>query len=297
MRLAAAALGTIFLATSACIDVIGSDYAKYVERETKHFSTTGPPDIALSTFDGAIEIRAWDKPDIEVVIERHAPSREMAQAMAVDAQQTGNRVSVDVKLPEARGFGIHLGSRSAKLIVSVPAQANLTAKSGDGAILVDRVTGRLELRSGDGSIRARSVGGEIRAHTGDGSIRLDDVKGAVDVDTGDGSIVASGALSSVRARSGDGSVTVHADTVTPAGDWDISTGDGSVALDIPADFNGDLDAHTGGGRVHLENVTVSNVTGTMNKETVRGQIGSGGRSVKVRSGDGSIRITSRFAHE
>jgi DUF4097 and DUF4098 domain-containing protein YvlB len=189
------------------------------------------------------------------------------------------------------GFGIHLGSRSAKLIVSAPASSNLSAKSGDGAIDVDRITGRIELRSGDGSIRGRSLGGEVRAHTGDGAITLDGVKGALDVDTGDGSIRASGAFTSLRARTGDGSVDIRADPgSSPTDDWSITSGDGSITLELPDGFNGDLDAHTGDGRVHVENVTLSNVTGEIGKSSVRGRLGSGGRAVKVRTGDGSITL-------
>ena len=48
-------------------------------------------------------------------------------------------------------------SASAKLIVSVPQQTNLVARSGDGSIKIERVAGRLELSTGDGSIRASEV--------------------------------------------------------------------------------------------------------------------------------------------
>src|SRR6185503_19169234 len=101
----------------------------------------------------------------------------------------------------------------ARLIVLVPASSDVGAKSGDGSIDIERITGRLQLRSGDGSIRGTRLGADVSAHTGDGSITL------------------GGKLAGVRARSGDGSVTIHADPGSvPTGDWDIVTGDGSVTL-------------------------------------------------------------------
>jgi DUF4097 and DUF4098 domain-containing protein YvlB len=287
--MAASALTTL-LAGPGCIDLIGADINKYVEREEKRFSTTGTPDVALSTFDGSIEIRAWDKPEVEVIIEKRASSKEAAQEIEIHTEQNGNRVTVDVKAPKITGFAIHF-SRSAKLIVSMPASSNVTAKSGDGSIDLTRITGQLDLRTGDGSIHGRELSGDVKAHTGDGSIRLEGVNGTLDVDTGDGSVTASGRLSSVQARSGDGSVRIHAETGSSAtADWDVRTGDGSVTLELPDGFSGELDAHTGDGGIRMNDFTLSNVTGTMSKNTVRGRLGSGGRTIRVRTGDGSITL-------
>jgi DUF4097 and DUF4098 domain-containing protein YvlB len=278
------------LAGPGCIDLIGADMNKYVEREEKRFSTTGTPDVSLSTFDGSIEIRAWDKPEVEVVVEKRASSKEAAQEIEIHTQQNGNQVTVDVKAPKMNGFAIHF-SRSAKLIVSMPASSNVTARSGDGAIDLTRITGRLDLRTGDGSIRGRELSGEVKAHTGDGAITLEGVEGTLDVDTGDGSVAARGRLSSVQARTGDGSVTIHAEAGSAAtSDWDVRTGDGSVTLELPDGFSGELDAHTGDGGIRMSNVTLSNVTGTIGKNTVRGRLGSGGHAVRVRTGDGSITL-------
>ncbi len=95
----------------------------------------------------------------------------------------------------------------------------------------------------------------------------------------------------MHARSGDGGVTIHAASGSaPAGDWDITTGDGSVTLELPDGFGGELDAHTGDGTIHMQDITVSNVTGKIAKNTVRGTLGSGGRAVRVRTGDGTITL-------
>jgi len=283
------------LAAQGCVDIIGADMNKYVERDEKHFSVAGKPDVTLSTFDGSIEIRAWDKPDVQVVVEKRGRDKDDVAAIEVNAVQTGDHVEVTVTEPKNRGaggFGIHFNNfRSAKLIVSLPASSDVAARSGDGSIDIERVTGRMQLRSGDGSIQGRRLGGDVRAHTGDGAIKLDGVNGALDVDTGDGSITVAGKLRSVRARSGDGSVTIRAETGSaPSADWDISTGDGSVTLELPDGFGAELDAHTGDGGIRMHDITVSQVSGEIRRNTVRGQLGSGGRLVRVRTGDGSITL-------
>lgn len=272
MRRALAA--AVLLMCSGCVDIVGARVeGRYVEREEKRFQTAGKPEVTLATFDGSIEIRPWDKPEVEIVIEKRGADKSAVADLQVEAAQSGDKISVEVKQPRGR-TGLHLGgSPSAKLIVSLPASSDVAARSGDGSIDVERLAGRVELRSGDGSIRARDLAGDVTVQTGDGSIALD------------------GKFTAVRARSGDGSVRIHAAPGTNAeADWDISTGDGSVTLEIPDGFNGELDAHTGDGSVHVEDVTLSNVTGEIRRHSVRGRLGSGGHEVRVRTGDGSITL-------
>jgi DUF4097 and DUF4098 domain-containing protein YvlB len=287
------ALLAALAAAPGCVDIVaGIDgTAKYVERDEKHFTTTGKPDVVLSTFDGSIEIRPWDKSEVQVVVEKRGRDKEDVSVIEVQSQQTGNRVEVTVTEPKQYGMGLHINNRSAKLIVSMPASSDVAARSGDGSIDIERITGTVQLRSGDGSIRGWKVGGDVTAHTGDGSIKLEEVSGVLNIDTGDGSINVGGTLTSVRARSGNGGVTIHADQgSTPESDWDITTGDGSVTLEIPDGFGAEIDAHTGDGHIRMQDVTLSNVTGTIGKNTVRGRLGAGGRGVRVRTGDGSITL-------
>ncbi len=289
------AAGLAAVLTVGCGDIIiGADLGKYVEREEKHFPTSGKADVTLATFDGSIEVRPWDKPEVQVIIEKRARDKAAVDEIDIRSEQNGDHIVVEVKARKNDHRGMNFGwnlSRSAKLIVSMPASADLSARSGDGSIDVERIVGRVEMHSGDGSIRARNVGGDVTAHSGDGSIRVDGANGALNVDTGDGSIVLAGKLSSVRARSGDGSVTVRAETgSTSSADWDISTGDGSVILELPDEFGAELDAHTGSGGIRMHDITVSNVSGEIRRNTVRGRIGSGGRMVRVRTGDGTITL-------
>ena len=206
--------------------------------------------------------------------------------------QDGNRVSVEVKMQGDRPRGWHwFGGGSARLVVSVPVSSDVRASSGDGSIALEGVNGTIALRSGDGSIRATSSSGTVRVTTGDGSINLDRVDGVLEATTGDGGVNVTGKLSAVRARSGDGSIAVRAQPGSSASsDWEVTSGDGSVTLEIPDDFSADLDARTGDGGINLDGVSVTDVTGAISRNTVRGRLGSGGRSVRVRTGDGSITL-------
>ena len=259
---------------AGCIDLAGADVARVVEREEKRFAVSGRPEVAVSTFDGSIEVRPWDRADVEVVVEKHAGSKESAASIAVDAQQSGNKITVDVRVPHTTGFSFHF-NRSAKLIVSLPAASDLTARSGDGSIDVERINGKVDLHSGDGSIRARSVNGDVSVTSGDGSLHVD------------------GAFGALRAHTGDGRITiVAAEGARAEKDWDITTGDGSVTLEVSKSFGAELDAHTGDGSIHLDEVTVSDVSGRLEKRSLKGRIGGGGAALRIRTGDGSITLRS-----
>ena len=275
LSLSAAGLAAL-LAGPGCIDIVGADLGKYTEREEKHFAVSGKADVNLSTFDGSIEIRPWDKPEVLVIVEKRARDKADADAIDIRSEQSGDHVVVEVKAAKGDHHGLQFGwnrSRSARLIVSMPPSSNLAARSGDGSIDVERIAGHVELRSGDGSIRARDLGGDIAATSGDGSITL------------------AGRLAGVRVHTGDGSVMVRAENGSAANsDWDVSTGDGSVTLELPEGFGAEIDAHTGDGGIHMRDITVSDVTGKISKNSVRGRIGGGGRQLRVRTGDGSITL-------
>ena len=83
------------------------------------------------------------------------------------ATQDGNHLEVAVTEPHNRGgFNLDFNNhRSAKLIVSMPATSDVSARSGDGSIDIEQISGKLQLRSGDGSIRGRMLCGDgERAH-------------------------------------------------------------------------------------------------------------------------------------
>jgi DUF4097 and DUF4098 domain-containing protein YvlB len=272
------------------------DSQSQIVREEKRFTVSGVADLRLTTFDGSIQIQSWDKPDIVVEVEKRGSTRESVDALQIVSDQNGSTIELEVKRPRSEtfsGVGFYR-SASARLIVTVPRNTNLQARSGDGSIRVERVNGRIELRTGDGSIRAMDVVGDLVINTGDGSIAVSGAEGSLDVDTGDGGVNVAGRLNRVRLHTGDGSIVYRAEPESRmAADWTISTGDGGVTVYLPEGFSAVVDAYTGDGTVRSE-LNVSAEDDEEDRETrrrsLRGRLGEGGRSLRIRTGDGSIRI-------
>ncbi|MFB3853986.1 MAG: DUF4097 domain-containing protein [Vicinamibacterales bacterium] len=287
------AAGFAVVLVSGCDIRIGGQSAGVTEVVKKEFSVSGIADLTLETFDGAVEIRAWDRPEVFVDVEKRAADRAGVDAIQVVTQQEGNRIAVKTLGPPRRdaitiGFAV---SPSARIVASVPRRVNLVVSSGDGSIAIERVEGRIDLKTGDGPIKGAELAGELTARTGDGTIRLESIDGRADIVTEDGGVWLKGSLDLLRLRTGDGSVRVRIEDARPmAGDWEIRTLDGSLTLELPEGFNAELDATTGDGRVVLDRED-SPAGDRADRHSVRTRLGSGGAVLRLRTGDGTIRVT------
>lgn len=290
-----AVLPTLALATTIPFTLMGCvvvDSQGHITRDEKRFAVTGTPELRLTTFDGAIEIRSGDARTILVEIEKRGATKEALDELKIESSQDGNRINIDVKRPahELGLFGVGRMSPTAKLIVTMPTEGNVVARSGDGSIRIEHVHGRLELRTGDGSIRAVDIGGQLTLATSDGSVTIEDVAGELDVDTGDGSVSVAGKPSSLKLHTGDGSITFRAASGTQMkDDWSMTTGDGGIALYLPSDFGAELDAHTGDGSIRSD-LSIGDDESDRNRRTLKGRIGAGGKVLRIRTGDGAIRL-------
>lgn len=262
--------GLIAAVSTGCVDIAAGEIGA-VETVEKRFTVSGAPQVTLGTFDGRIEVTTWNRPEVVVVIEKHALDQEEADRMVVSTDQNGDAVKVEVRQKDGWSH-MHFGPRGAFLRVTVPEKAQIDAQTGDGRITVD------------------GVDGDLRAHTGDGSIHLTRVNGAVDAKSGDGSIEVDGTIRKLDVRSGDGRVRVRAQGASPAADWSMSTGDGSVVLEVPDGFGAELDASTGDGRVRVSDVAFTGDNDGRHRQRAQGRIGQGGPRITIRSGDGSISV-------
>jgi hypothetical protein len=279
------------LLTAAC--EITVDSGPYSVQEEKRFAVTGTPDLSLTTFDGSVEIRSWDRAEVLIEVEKRAADKTMAEAITVTAEQSGNTISLQVKKPDGLqpAFGFKV-SPTARIVASVPRRCNIVARSGDGAISIERVEGKVELHTGDGSVKGRDVTGTLRVTTGDGSLRFEDVTGSLDLESGDGGARVSGKLQGLTLKTGDGSVEVRAeDGSAMTADWEVRTGDGGLRIELPANFDANLDASTGDGSVRVRGFGEPAKAGDGDSagEMTR-PLGAGGKRLRLRSDSGTITV-------
>jgi DUF4097 and DUF4098 domain-containing protein YvlB len=252
----------------------------------RSFPLTGRPLVRVRTDDGHVSITTWDRP--EVVVRVHTTGWRIGSQVSVDGRQTGNTIDLEARTPHIE-WGIFLSPRTLAVEVSMPREADLDVHSGDGGIELEAVSGRIVIETGDGHIRARGLRGEIRMHTGDGGIDGGELDGRLEASSGDGRLRVSGRFDALDLESGDGSVVAAALAGSTLGSgWSIRTGDGPVTLRLGEGLKAQLDAHTNDGSVTTDFPV--EVSGEWGRSRLVGSINGGGPTLRVRTGDGSIRI-------
>jgi hypothetical protein len=150
--------------------------------------------------------------------------------------------------------------------------------------------GKLRLHTGDGEIRLRDLKGEMELESGDGRLEIEGVDGTLRAYSGDGRVLAKGRfdhldISSTR----DGRIEAEALPGSAIGQgWSLTTGDGSVTLNVPEKFTADLLIHTGDGHITLD-VPIT-VEGKYETRNIHGKLNGGGGLLNIHTGDGSIRL-------
>ena len=277
-------------------------------RETMTFKVSGQPRVVLDTFDGAIELHSWDRPEVEVEIERRAMEQALIDEIKVEASEKNGVVTVKVIGParaEFRGvtIGMHI-SPTARLRVAVPRNSNVEATSGDGSIRAEAIDGRIVLNTTDGSVTGTRLGGDIQIRSGDGSIRLDHATGKLDLETTDGSIGIEAKPTVLRVHTGDGSIRANIEPdAMMADNWELTTSDGSVTVTLPGQFSAELDAETSDGTVRTNHPLLGDDRDRAERRdgedsderrerrrTLKSKMGEGGKAFRIRTGDGTIRI-------
>lgn len=255
----------------------GDDPRRQTAREANAFQVSGAPRVRVETFDGAVTVHAWDKPEVSyTVIKRAYDEREM-KGIKILAQGAGGEVTLRAEFDKsfAHEYHEHAGrvtsyssNADAEFDVYVPRNATLFVSSGDGRLRVDGVSGELELHTGDGTIDVTGSRGRLRAETGDGRIRVENFDGDAEARTGDGRITLDGSFKSLNAR----------------------TGDGTISLSLPEGSNATIE--TNAESVFNDGVAVAETADT-DSRVRRWRIGSGGQVYTLHTGDGQIVIRRR----
>jgi DUF4097 and DUF4098 domain-containing protein YvlB len=240
----------------------GAGSGKFTSQETKTFTVSGSPRVNITTFDGHVTVRGWDKAEVSFTATKHAEDDESLRQISLRSEQQGQVISVNAVNPNQY-------NGSVSLEVFVPRQATVHVSSGDGAVSLDGVSGDLTLRSGDGSIEVANSAGQLQVNTGDGSIQISKFDGQLDARTGDGAIALDGSFNALSARTGSGEISL----VVPAGS------SFTIETNAPDEISNE-------GFIVAEDITPS-------PRLKRWKIGNGGKVFVLRTGDGRISLRPR----
>jgi DUF4097 and DUF4098 domain-containing protein YvlB len=151
----------------------------------------------------------------------------------------------------------------------------------------DRNTGNVEV---DFIVRL-PAGVRANVSSVNGDVRVMGATAQVVAQTVNGDVDASTSMGPVRANTVNGDITVRMDALQGEEDLEFETVNGSIEAHLPANFQGDVELQTVNGSLTTDfPITVQ---GRFNPRHMRATIGNGGRSLKLSTVNGSIRLGKR----
>jgi hypothetical protein len=317
------ALFFCFLAVSAASALTEENYSQTLDGAPGGRLSV---DVDFGTID--VSAGAEDKVTVQahrkIDSDSDAKEKEYFASTPVSVTKSGDTVTIRARRPNKEN-GFNWSGRcnmDARYTVKVPKAFNSELRTGGGTIMVAEIVGTMSADTSGGKLKFTHLKGPTGATTSGGSIELNGCDGPLKVDTSGGRIEAIDGTGSLDARTSGGSIVVRnfggdakvetsggrlsfeningkifgrtsggsitAKLKSPVpGDVNLETSAGSIDLMVPADAGLDIEAEASSGRVTSDLPFIGTRT---DRDSMKGKINGGGKSVVLRSGAGSISI-------
>ncbi len=207
--------------------------------------------------------------------------------------------------------------------ISVPSKFNTRLQTSGGYIHVSDISGSVKADTSGGGLKFTRIDGQLHGNTSGGGITVTDSRGELRVDTSGGGITVSGGGGSLVADTAGGGISVKTfsgsakvetsgggitiDDVT--GEIDGSTSGGTINARIVSPLNDSIRLETSGGGINLKTLAAAKFhldartsggsvssdlpvvfEGKKERDQLVGDVNGGGKTVKLRSSGGGIRV-------
>jgi len=235
---------------------VGAAFAREDYKEELHqtYSLAADGRVSLGNVNGSVRLSVWDRPEVKLDAVKRARSERDVEKVRIEVESKPDRLAVRTKYGESRSWWgwRRSGSGSVAYTLTVPRSARLEE--------ISNVNGSIEIDGVRGHVKASTVNGALRAVGLAGSAELSSVNGAVKA-----AFVSLAQVQSVSA----------------------STVNGAVELDLPAQANADLAAHTVNGRISGDVEVKQNWP---HRREVKTRLGQGGAKINLGTVNGGVRI-------
>jgi DUF4097 and DUF4098 domain-containing protein YvlB len=244
--------------------------------------------VRITNFAGIVRLHGWDRDSIAVTGEVGRGSK----GFFMGGDRTAVKLGVDIPNDDATGVD------ASTVEVWVPTGSRVRVKSTRGSIVVDGVTGALDLGSTAGDVRVTGVPRELTVETMDGDVELDGALVWLRARTAGGDITIRGGAEDLVSASVSGTVRV---TMGPVRAARLETMTGSIIFEASIARGAvlDLGTHSGAVRVLLPKGSTPTVEATTvagpidnNLTPQRAAIRGDGRELALSLG-GDARLTVR----
>jgi DUF4097 and DUF4098 domain-containing protein YvlB len=233
--------------------------AERTESFSETFELAAGATVSVSNTNGHLEFRAWDRPEVGIEAVKKVRSWSDARAdrllkgVEIRVDQSSSGLQITTKIPATGFLDWFGGAPSVSYVVSVPAGIKVEGTTTNGGVEVAGVDAGVDCKTTNGRIRISDVTGPVHAESTNG--------------------------------------TVEAEVLELREEVELATTNGALRLRLPDGAGAELDARTTNGNIRLDAESDLEPEGAR-KNRLRGELGGGGPSVRLRTTNGSITITA-----
>ena len=258
----------------------------------KEFKVTRQPTVRIETDDARVVVHSWKDSRVTAHVEMRGRTQGLVigrRRPLVELTQEGNEVRIRARVEGSESGIVVFSSTRMEVEVWLPRESDLVVRSADGAVIVDAVTGRIDLETQDGPLTATGLHGDIQVRSSDGHVELNDLDGSLRLETQDGRSEVRGRFDRMDVESQDGGIEADVLPGSRLHDgWSMRSQDGGIHLRIPRDLAATLDARTQDGGLSVD--LPLQVQGRARHHELVGDLNGGGPMLRLRCNDGSIRV-------
>jgi DUF4097 and DUF4098 domain-containing protein YvlB len=253
----------------------------------------GGTQLKVHTPSGSIHIKAGQSRQCSGVakVRVQAPSPEQAEEIAeqvrIDLVPSAGQLEIKPDYPK-----LHHISVSISYELTVPVQTSVLADTASGSIHLAGLNGDITAHTASGSISVEDIAqGQADLATASGGIRVDNaVLTALWMKTASGSIRCEQiSCPQIKGHTSSGGIRVICSPDGPAElTADLSTSSGSVQLDAPEGFAGQVEMSTQSGSVSSD--LPITVRGKLGRNHLAGTVGQGSGHISLHTSSGSVKL-------
>lgn len=140
--------------------------AARVDRIVEHVPAVAGRPLHVRVTVGHVEVRAEERPDISIAIEREVPDALSPEALPVRIDQEADAVRISALQPGQQRDAAQV----ARVVVAIPRDTPLLVELAEGDCVVSGTRGALQVTVDRGAATLRKVSGVVRVETRTGDI-------------------------------------------------------------------------------------------------------------------------------
>lgn len=193
------------------------------------------------------------------------------------------RPYLNVEVPD--GLEIYVHTRNSVVEAHGLSVEQLTLRTSNARVRAEDVAGPVFVTTTNGNVNLMQIGGAAVVTTTNGSVTLGQIDGAVDVTTSNGSVRLTDIGGPADVSTSNSSITA---TSAVLGNWRLTTTNSSITMNVPADTDAAVEAHTTNSKLGGTVPWQTSGRGTTGSAT----LGAGTHRVTLDTSNASIRVNA-----